>query len=316
MCGFVSIHTENKNLSDSFPILDKMLSKITHRGPDGEGKTYIPNKAIFGHRRLAIIDIENGQQPMCSEDQRFTIVFNGEIYNYIELREMLKKEGVFFRTSSDTEVLFKLLIKKGTDSLEFLNGMFSFIFHDSKTNNWIVARDHFGIKPLYYAQCGSDLVFASEIKSILEHPHIKAERDEYSLQHYLSFQFCLDNRTLFRGINKVRPGHFVTGNGSKINKEVCYWEANYQIDTVNTEEWFEHQLKDLLEDSMNLQMRSDVPVGAYLSGGIDSSLVCALASKKSKNPLPMFHGKFNEGPKYDESYFAKELVKTFSSEFL
>ena len=309
MCGFVSIHTENKNLEKIIPILDNMVSKINHRGPDGEGKIHVPYKALFGHRRLSIIDKENGQQPMCSENQRYTIVFNGEIYNYVELRELLKQEGVLFTSSSDTEVLFKLLIKKGFKALEYLNGMFSFVFHDSKTNTWIAARDHFGIKPLYYALCGSELVFASEIKSILEHPEIKAERDEYSLQHYLTFQFCLDNRTLFKGIKKVKPGHLIIGCGSKIVKEACYWKTDYQVDTDKSEEWFENKLQLLLENSLDLQMRSDVPVGAYLSGGLDSSLVSVLASKKYGKPLPMFHGKFKESSEYDESSFAKEVAK-------
>jgi len=315
MCGFISIHTKNRNLSDTLSILDNMVEKIIHRGPDDEGKTHVPNQALFGHRRLSIIDIEHGQQPMRSDDQRYTLVYNGEIYNYIEVRELLIKEGLFFKSSSDTEVLFQLLIKKGSEGLGYLNGMFSFVFHDSKTNTWMAARDHFGIKPLYYAQCGSDLVFASEIKAILEHPKIQAERDEYSLQQYLTFQFCLDNRTLFKGIKKVRPGHFVIGNGSEVEKEVCYCEPNYEIDTNNTEEWFESQLQYLLKSSINLQMRADVPIGTYLSGGIDSSLVSFLASKRSSKSLPMFHGKFNEGPEYDESYFAKEVAQFSNGDY-
>ncbi len=314
MCGLVSIHTENKNLSDSLFILDKMIAKIKHRGPDDEGKTHVLNQALFGHRRLAIIDIKNGQQPMRSDDKRYTLVFNGEIYNYVELKELLVKEGILFTSSSDTEVLFKLLIKKGSKALDYLNGMFSFVFHDSKTNSWLAARDHFGIKPLYYAQCGSDLVFASEIKAILEHPEIRAQRDEHSLQQYITFQFCLDNRTLFKDIKKVKPGHYIIGKGSKIEKELPYWESNYEVDTDNKKDW-ETQLQYLLKNSMDLQMRSDVPIGTYLSGGIDSSLVSFLASKRSRKPLPMFHGKFNEGSEYDESDYAKELAKFTNGDY-
>ncbi len=314
MCGLISIHTENKNLTDSLFILDKMIAKIKHRGPDDEGKTHVPNQALFGHRRLAIIDINNGQQPMRSDDKRYTLVFNGEIYNYVELKELLIKEGILFTSSSDTEVLFKLLIKKGSNALDYINGMFSFVFHDSKTNSWLAARDHFGIKPLYYAQCGSDLVFASEIKAILEHPEIRAQRDEHSLQQYITFQFCLDNRTLFKDIKKVKPGHYITGKGSKIDKELSYWESNYEVDTNNKKDW-ETQLQYLLKNSMDLQMRSDVPIGTYLSGGIDSSLVSFLASKRSRTPLPMFHGKFNEGPKYDESSYAKEIAKFTNGDY-
>lgn len=315
MCGLISLHTDNRDLSDSIPILDKMVSKIAHRGPDGEGKTHVPNQALFGHRRLAIIDVDHGQQPMRSDDLRYTLVFNGEIYNYVELAKLLVKEGISLKTSSDTEVLFQLLITKGVSALNYLNGMFSFVFHDSKDNSWLAARDHFGIKPLYYARCGCDLVFASEIKAILEHPEIIAERDEHALQQYLTFQFCLDERTLFEGVKKIKPGHYLTGNGSKIDKEICFWQTDYEIDTDHTEEWFVNELKGLLKNTIQLQMRSDVPVGAYLSGGIDSSLVSALASSEYDKPLAMFHGKFAEGPEYDESSYAKELVNFSNGDY-
>ena len=309
MCGLISIHTNQGDLSQKEFILDNMIAKIAHRGPDGEGKVHIPNQALFGHRRLAIIDVEHGQQPMRCNNNRYTLVFNGEIYNYIELAEILKKDGISLNSSSDTEVLFQLLIKMGEKAIPYLNGMFSFIFHDSKNNTWIAARDHFGIKPLYYAKCGSDLVFASEIKAILEHPEIIAERDEHSLQQYLSFQFCLDERTLFKGVTKVKPGYYLIGKGSKIIKDICFWKPDYQIDIDHTEDWFEKELKELLKNAMHLQMRSDVPIGAYLSGGIDSSLVSTLAAEQHNKSLPMFHGKFSEGPQYDESKYAKEVVK-------
>jgi asparagine synthase (glutamine-hydrolysing) len=194
--------------------------------------------------------------------------------------------------------------------------MFSFIFHDGADNTWISARDHFGIKPLYYAQCGSELIFASEIKAILEHPEIVSVRDDYSLQQYLTLQFCLENRTLFKNIKKVKPGHLIIGEGSKILKEICYWDTNYEVDTLKSEKWFQNQLQYLLESSMDLQMRSDVPIGTYLSGGLDSSLVSYLASKRSTKSIPMFHGKFNEGPEYDESYFAKEVAQFTNGDYL
>jgi asparagine synthase (glutamine-hydrolysing) len=316
MCGIVSIHTNKKDLSGSLSVLENMITKINHRGPDGEGKIHLLNQALFGHKRLAIIDIKHGQQPMRSDDYRYTLIFNGEIYNYIELKDLLLKEGILFKSSSDTEVLFKLLINKGSKALDYINGMFSFVFHDTKTNTWLAARDHFGIKPLYYALCGDELVFASEIKAILEHPEIRAERDDYSLQQYLTFQFCLDNRTLFKNVKKVKPGHFLIGKGSEIKKEVCYWDINHQIDDEKTEDWYEKQLQELLEDSINIQMRSDVKIGSYLSGGIDSSLISTLASKRSAKPLPMFHGKFKDGPQYDESNFAREVAQFARGKFL
>ncbi len=309
MCGLVALIAQQQDLSHRASVLQEMLSRIAHRGPDGDGVHHVPGQALFGHRRLAVIDIEHGAQPMCSQDGRYTLVYNGEIYNYIELSRELEQEGVVLSTSSDTEVLLQLLIRRGSDVLHDLNGMFSFVFHDRKENWWLAARDHFGIKPLYYAQTGSELVFASEIKAVLAHPDILPSRDERSLQQYLALQFCLDDRTLFKGIRKVRPGHYLVGRGSQIEQDVSYWDTNYQVDHYHTEAWFEDELRSLLQDSIRLQMRSDVPVGAYLSGGIDSSLVSALASQHLDKPMPLFHGRFAEGPQYDESDYARVLAE-------
>ena len=284
-----------------------MLASIVHRGPDGQGLHHVPNQVLFGHCRLAIIDLEHGQQPMVSPCRRYTLIFNGEIYNYHELRQDLVKAGSPCRTESDTEVLLQALILWGAEAIGKLNGMFAFVFHDREANNWIAARDHFGIKPLYYVSLSDELLFASEIKALLEHPTVQASCDESALQQYLAFQFCLDDRTLFAGIHKIRPGHYLTGQGSAIDCDICYWDTNYQIDSYHTEAYFIDQLRALLEDSMRLQLRSDVPIGGYLSGGIDSSLVCSLASHGLDLPLPMFHGRFAEGTQYDESYYAKTL---------
>ena len=309
MCGFVSILAEKKNLSSQKSLIKKMLDRIAHRGPDGEGVLHIAGQALFGHRRLAIIDIAGGAQPMHSEDERFILLFNGAIYNYIELRQQLKEVGVNFKTSSDTEVLLQLLIYKGKSALPLLNGMFAFIFYDQKENSWIAARDHFGIKPLYFSKKNKELIFASEIKSILEHPEIQAERDNRSLQEYLTFQFCLTDRTLFKNIYKVLPGHCLVGKADEILEDTCYWSPKYNIDTKNSKLFFEEKLRFLLNDSMKLQIRSDVPVGGYLSGGLDSSLVCSMASKYLKKPMPVFHGYFKDYPKYNESIYAKEITQ-------
>jgi asparagine synthase (glutamine-hydrolysing) len=307
MCGFVSIHTAARPLHDRRSVVERMLARISHRGPDGEGFHHVPHQALFGHRRLAIIDLAHGHQPMLSQDERFSLVFNGEIYNYLELAERLAKDGFTCETLSDTEVLLRWLIRHGPAGLLDLNGMFSFILHDRSENRWLAARDHFGIKPLYYGQTGEELLFASEIKALFAHPEFKPERDNKSLQQYLAFQFCLDDRTLFKGVRKVRPGHYLSGRGNIIEKDVCYWDTNYHIDYDHTAEWFESELAGLLQDSIRLQMRSDVPVGAYLSGGLDSSLVSALASRRSEQPLPLFHGRFAEGPAYDESQHARHV---------
>ena len=202
MCGLVAILTYEQDLSSRNALMKEMLMRIAHRGPDGEGIHHVPNQALFGHRRLAIIDLEQGAQPMCSAEGRYTLVFNGEIYNYIELGEQLKKQGIVLSTASDTEVLLQLLIHKGTDALLDINGMFAFVFHDRRENRWLAARDHFGIKPLYYIATDEELLFASEIKALLVHPKVKAVRDEQALHQYMALQFCLDDRTLFQGVRK------------------------------------------------------------------------------------------------------------------
>lgn len=309
MCGLVGFISQDKSLSSRMPVLEEMMSRIAHRGPDGEGIHHVPRQALFGHKRLAIIDLEHGAQPMCSRDGRYTLAFNGEIYNYIELANYLRQQGVVLESSSDTEVLLQMLILRGPEALLDLNGMFAFLFHDNRENRWLAARDHFGIKPLYYAQVGSEFIFSSEIKAILAHPEIMPVCDEKSLQQYLAFQFCLDDRTLFKGIWKVRPGHYIVGRGSRIENDFCYWNTNYQVDYYHTEDWFKEELRYLLNDSMRLQIRSDVAIGSYLSGGIDSSLVSALASKHLDVPMPLFHGRFSEGPQYDESRYARALAE-------
>jgi asparagine synthase (glutamine-hydrolysing) len=308
VCGLVAFLSSGSSLAARQVVMKRMLSKIAHRGPDGEGIHHVADQALLGHRRLSVIDLENGAQPMLSSDQRYSLVFNGEIYNYLELREGLEKQGVRFRTQSDTEVLLQLLIREGEEAISQLNGMFAFIFHDRRDNTWIAARDHFGIKPLYYAQAGDELIFASEIKALLAHPDIQAKRDDHSLHQYLAFQFCLDDKTLFEGIYKIKPGHYFLGRGNAIHSDCCYWDTDYHIDQYHTENYFQDELRALLQDSMRLQMRSDVPVGGYLSGGIDSSLVCRLASGYLDAPMPMFHGRFSEGLQYDESEYAKALT--------
>ena len=308
MCGLVTIHTSGRSLDDRKDILEAMLSRIAHRGPDGEGRVHIPRQALLGHRRLAIVDIEHGSQPMRSIDQRYSLVFNGEIYNYLELRQALIQEGHHFDTSSDTEVLLKLLIQDGVGAISRLNGMFAFVFHDRDNNRWIAARDPFGIKPLYYSSTADELLFASEIKALLSHPEIHPRRDQSALHQYLVLQFCLDERTLFAGIYKIMPGFYFTGHGSEIHQKVCYWDTNYQIDHDHAEDYFIDRVRATLEDSIRLQIRSDVPLGSYLSGGIDSSLVCSLTAQHFATPLPMFHGRFTGGPEYDESAYAKAVA--------
>lgn len=246
---------------------------------------------------------------MQSEDGRYTLVFNGEIYNYLELRQRLVQQGEHVASYSDTEVLLRLLIRDGKDALTVLNGMFAFVFHDREANQWIAARDHFGIKPLYYAVTKAEFVFASEIKALFEHPEIRPLRDNLSLQEYLTFQFCLADRTLFEGIKKIQPGHVLSGTGNNVTSDETYWDTNFAIDEYHTEEYFTDKLRDLLSDSIRLQLRSDVALGGYLSGGLDSSLVSTMAAEHLDVPIKMFHGRFAEGSQYDESSYARLVAE-------
>ncbi|NCD10004.1 MAG: hypothetical protein EOL98_11370 [Negativicutes bacterium] len=219
MCGLVALFAKGQDLTPRIQIVKKMMESLAHRGPDSEGMHHVFEQALFGHRRLAIIDLEHGTQPMCSRDGRYTLVYNGEIYNYIELARELQQEGLVLDSLSDTEVLLQLLIQRGSDALLDLNGMFAFVFHDRKENRWLAARDHFGIKPLYYTQIESELVFTSEIKAILSHPNIRPVRDERSLHQYLALQFCLDDRTLFKDtrfqVQSATPSPWVLASSKK-----------------------------------------------------------------------------------------------------
>ena len=309
MCGIVSIHSSGMPLQNYEGVLEDMMKTLHHRGPDGEGRIHIQSQVLMGHRRLSVIDLENGKQPMISKDGRYSLIFNGEIYNYLELREELISQGVAFHTISDTEVLLNMLVQYDTDAIGKLNGMFSFVFHDRKENQWISARDPMGIKPLYFCQTDDHLLFASEIKALLAHPQVAVLRNEKALNQYLSFQMCLDEETLFQGVRKVLPGHYLLGQGSEIKKTVTYWDTNYKIDGNHTEQDYLDQIYDTLQDCVRLQLRADVPVGAHLSGGMDSSLVSVLASKQLDSEISLFHGKFAEGANYDESEYAEIIAE-------
>lgn len=301
MCGFVGIHNFSKVPVEA-SLLKRMADRIHYRGPDAEG-VFTDNNIGFYHKRLSIIDLTSGQQPM--QDGQYTVVFNGEIYNFVELRQELVQKGYVFKTHSDTEVILKIYQAYGTDGISLLNGMFAFLLYDQKRQKLIVARDHFGIKPLYYYQDQQKNIFASEVKAILEHPEVKAELNAISLNEYLTFQFVLGEQTLFKNISKVLPGYYlVIDLQSNHTQAVKYWEPNFKTDTHHTQEYFIYELQRLLEDSVKIQLRSDVPLGTYLSGGMDSSLVSTLAARHIPGSLKTFTGAFKEGKAYDETAYA------------
>jgi asparagine synthase (glutamine-hydrolysing) len=303
MCGIAGV----LNLSDS-PIsglrrqLEVCNSLQRHRGPDGSG-VWVHDEEFLGlaHTRLSIIDIEHGSQPM--RNNKNCITYNGEIYNYIELQSELGSGD--FITKSDTEVILKAYDKWGIDCLHKFRGMFSFALWDEKQESLFCARDCFGIKPFYYTVVDDKFYFASEIKAIL--PFVKnIEIDLEAFKEYLSFQFCLNEKTLFKNIFQLLPGHFLTIKSNKIDIKK-YWEVKYELDFDHTEEFFERRLQELLEDSMRLHTRSDVPIGGYLSGGLDSSAICSLGNR-NKEDFMAFTGKFSYSEKYDESFFAKLIA--------
>ncbi|MEM7161486.1 MAG: asparagine synthase (glutamine-hydrolyzing) [Bacteroidota bacterium] len=314
MCGIVGF-TDSSIDYDKEEVIRSMMHSIKHRGPDDEGVFLANNNSTaFGHVRLSIIDIQSGQQPMISDDGRFTIVFNGELYNYIELREDLRKEGFSFRTNSDTEVLLKMYMHFGEDMLQKLNGMFSFAIYDLELEQTFIARDHLGVKPLYYYKEDNFFAFASEIKALFYHPKIKAESNEDLLHEYLTYQFILGKETLFRNIFKLEPGNFAVIERGQLIRIQEYWQVSYEIDEQKTEDDFAQNILEILHDSARLQIRSDVPLGAFLSGGIDSSLVSTLASHYYDGTLKTFTGGFKIAPEYDESAYARIVSEAIGSE--
>ena len=311
MCGFVGIINADRKKVDS-NLLSKMASVINYRGPDEEG-VFIDGSIGFFHKRLSIIDLSTGRQPMTFNN--CTIVFNGEIYNYIELREDLKKKGYQFETTSDTEVILHMYFEYGDEFVNDLNGMFAFIIYDKLRNRLLIARDHFGIKPLYWYQDDKKVVFGSEIKAILSHPEISAEPDKKNLNEYLTFQFILGEGTMFRNIYKVLPGHYMTLDLSKLRFErLITGNQILKLTGIIPKNILLLALGEILDQTITQQLRSDVPLGSYLSGGIDSSFVTIMAACKYSQQFKSFTGAFDEGPEFNELEYAREAANIANSE--
>lgn len=307
MCGIAGIIERDRGRAVDRGAIAAMTAALAHRGPDDE-TAYIEGPVGLGHRRLAIIDLQTGRQPMCNEDGTLWIVFNGEIYNYLELRRELTRHHTF-RTQSDTEVLLHLYEELGERCLDRLNGMFSFAIWDARQQRLFAARDRLGIKPFYWHMDGERFCFASEPKAMLAAGLVQSSSDAQGLEQYLTFQFCLGERTLFGGISKLEPGHYLSFRPHRDSEPaiVRYWDFNYELDVHHTEEYFTDQLLLLLQDSVRLQLRSDVPVGAHLSGGVDSSTVVSLAVQHYGGAFHTFTGAFRDGPAYDETGYARAV---------
>ena len=272
MCGFVGF---TNNINDASIIIDEMTDKIAHRGPDSSGK-YVDGKIALGFRRLSIIDLSQGDQPLFNEDKSIVLVFNGEIYNFQSLRDELIKSGHVFTTRTDSEVLIHGYEQWGKAMLNKLRGMFAFIIWDKKKNEIFGARDFFGIKPLYYALMDKTFMFGSEIKSFLPHPHFKKELNEVALENYLTFQYSPTENTFFRQVYKLLPAHCFTFKNGKMTTE-RYWKINFNADDNHSLDYWVDKISDTFKDSVKAHKISDVEVGSFLSSGVDSSYVAAVA---------------------------------------
>ena len=302
MCGFIGMVSDQAmNDSNNTTALKGMTDAIFHRGPDQEG-FHSDEHVMFGFRRLSIIDLENGNQPLSFENERYWIIFNGEIYNYIEIRERLLAKGVTFETHSDTEVLLALYSVNKEAMVGELRGMFGFVIYDKHEKTIFAARDRFGIKPFFYYEDGERLYLASEKKSIML---AKAEEkvNEEALQHYLTFQFPPEPMTMSEGVFKLEPGHYIM---KKIGKPMVikqYWKPSFTASTKSLDV-AKIEIETAMRDSVKIHMRSDVPVGSFLSGGIDSTAVVALAKEENPNIKTFTVGFEREG--YSEVDVAKE----------
>jgi len=293
-------------------LLDRMTQVIRHRGPDGEGR-WLDHELGLGHRRLSIIDVAGGAQPIGNEDDRLQIVFNGEIYNFIELRNELEQRGHRFRTRSDTEVIVHAYEQWGADCVRRFNGMFAFALWDARERTLFLARDHLGIKPLYYTRVGEELLFASEIKSLLEHPGVERAVDLDALAELFTFRFVPSPKTLFRGILKLPPGHWLTVAGGRLQIE-RYWRARPEPRRNGNEAALIEEYQALLEDAVRLQLRSDVPLGLFLSSGIDSGVLLAIMRQHTQKPVQAFTIGFAGGERTNEVDDARALADRFGAE--
>jgi asparagine synthase (glutamine-hydrolysing) len=312
MCGIAGQLNLSRDSEISMELLEDMIAALRHRGPDGFG-FYRDDKIGLAHARLSIIDLEGGRQPMHNEDKGCWIIFNGEIFNYLELRDILEKRGHRFYTMSDTEVILHLYEDHGIECLKFLNGQFAFAIWDKREEALFIARDRVGIRPLFYTELNGSFLFASEIKSLFVNRNVKREIDPFALDQIFTFWSTLPPRTAFTGIYELPAAHYMT-----IKKGVTiiqkYWDLDFRPDgETRTEEHYADELKDLLIDSTRLQLRADVPVGAYLSGGIDSSVITALIRNFTDTPLRTFSVTFDDR-EFDESEYQQQMINHLETE--
>jgi asparagine synthase (glutamine-hydrolysing) len=313
MCGIVGFNWEDKSLAR------RMAEVIAYRGPDDVA--YFTDSGLsLAMRRLSIIDLKKGIYPLTNEDRDVFLIFNGEIYNFQKLRQMLEEKGHFFRTNCDGEVLVHAYEEFGEDFLKYLNGMFAICLYDSRKRELILARDRVGIKPLYYYFSKGNFVFASEIKSILELNTVKREVNIEALNQYFALRYNPLEETLFKGIKRLLPAHFIKFNLEDKTLAVArYWDVDLAKKENNSLGYYEKELFKLLKDSVKKQLISDVPLGVYLSGGIDSSAIVMMMSlirkeESSNAPIRTYSVGFAHGDKVNETVYAKQVSELFGTE--
>ena len=312
MCGIVGILNFEKTKAVQKKVLSIMTNSIAHRGPDDSG-TIILKNAGLGSRRLAIIDLsEKGHMPMPDEKKELWITFNGEIYNYMEIREELLGKNYKFISNTDTEVILKSYREWGQDCLKKFDGMFAFAIYDTKKNELFIARDRLGVKPLYYAKTNNVFLFGSEIKAILKYPGFKRGINLKAVSSYLSYRYELGEETLFKNIYKLLPGHYMLVKDSKMGINQ-YWDIDMSKQKSKSLSYYKKEIKKMLEKSVRQRMISDVPLGAFLSGGLDSSVIVALMAKQSSKRVKTFSIGFKE-EEFNEFDYSRQVAKMYNTE--
>jgi asparagine synthase (glutamine-hydrolysing) len=315
MCGITGFVEKNSTPAAPFDreqLIARMCTVMSHRGPDDQG-TMVDDTVALGMRRLSIIDLAGGHQPMTSSDGEVTIVFNGEIYNYRELRQHLQSKGYQFRTKSDTESILHSYEEYGDACVDQLRGMFAFALWDGRRRKLLIARDRVGEKPLYYSVTDhGTVVFGSEIKCLLQHPEVSREIDPVAVDAYLTFGYIPDPLSIFKGISKLPPGHLLTVSVGKIHIKQ-YWDFPHEESSDLTEQQYIDELRERLQESVRMRLVSDVPLGAFLSGGVDSSTIVAFMTREMSEPVKTFSIGFKEDS-YDELKYARMVANRFGTD--
>ncbi len=312
MCGILGFINLDRNHRADERIARRMAEAIVHRGPDDEG-FYFKNNVALGMRRLSIIDLETGHQPISNEDDSVWVVFNGEIYNFLDLRQRLVARGHQFRTHSDTEVIVHLYEDHGDDLVDYLNGMFAFALWDERRQRLLVARDRMGEKPLYFTQTAESFIFASELKSLVEHPLVERRVNLLALRKYLQYEFVPSPHTMIEGVHKLRPAHRLIFENGEWRTE-RYWRLSYEGERLKIgEDEAVEETRRRLREAVRMRLISDVPLGVLLSGGIDSSSVAELACEAAEGRVKTFSIAFDE-KSFDESSYARLVANHLGTE--